>query len=72
MCRRDLGQMAAITLHGAVELTQPGPGARGCDLRRWVEHLRLPVAFGEKNPKNRLLQVHRTLETPCHPELAHN
>lgn len=49
MCCRKLRQMAVYILNRVVKQTQPGPGAWGCDMWRWAEHL--PVAPGKKNKK---------------------
>lgn len=49
MCRRELRQMAVFILGGVFKQTQPGPGAWGCDVWRWVEHQ--PEAPGKKKKK---------------------
>lgn len=59
--------------HWGCKPTQPELGAGGSDVWRWAQHLQLPVVFGEKkitHTKKKLLQVHMTLETPWHPDLA--
>lgn len=73
MCWRELGQIAELVLHGAVNQHNLSLGLG----RRCLEIGSTPATFSgfwrkkkKSHSKKKLLQVHMTLETPWHPDLA--